>query len=381
MTSARIVDALSLPDYDLGPGHVFAVDRQTALYDLLKRHKLFFENELLRSPPADRRQLETAHTAAYLDAVTALSEDPPSADLVATAPRWGLGTADNPLGPNQHAAAAARAGATIGCVESVMSGQADHAFNPTGGLHHAMPAAASGFCIYNDLVIGIHRARELGAARVLYVDFDVHHGDGVEFAFASDPSVLTLSFHETPETRWPFTGRIDDLGKGEGRGSAVNLPLAPHTADESWLRCVREVLIPLTRNFRPDLIVSQHGCDPHREDPLAELSLTTAPMMEAARIVHDLAHEVSDGRWVATGGGGYQPIRVIPRAWAMVWAVMSGRELPEEVDPAWIEAWQSRSPQPLPQTFFDPPIADPRHDAAAAVNARSVEKLGELLGW
>ena len=107
MTSARIVDALSLPDYDLGPGHVFAVDRQTALYDLLKRHKLFFENELLRSPPADRRQLETAHTAAYLDAVTALSEDPPSADLVATAPRWGLGTADNPLGPNQHAAAAA----------------------------------------------------------------------------------------------------------------------------------------------------------------------------------------------------------------------------------------------------------------------------------
>jgi acetoin utilization protein AcuC len=241
-----------------------------------------------------------------------------------------------------------------------------------------MPAAASGFCIYTDLVVGIRHARAAGLDRVLYVDFDVHHGDGVEFAFAADPSVMTVSFHEDPAVRFPGTGRITDMGIGDGRGSVVNMPLASGTGDASWLDTVRRVFLPLARRFRPQLIVSQHGCDPHFEDPLADLRLTTQAMVEAARLTAQLATELCDGRWVATGGGGYQPVRVLPRVWAAVWAVMSGRPVPERIAPGWIERWQHRSPEPLCATFADPPRAaadGPREERAAAVNARTVDEL------
>ena len=154
---------------------------------------------------------------------------------------------------------------------------------------------------------------------MLYVDFDVHHGDGVEFAFQRDADVLTLSFHQSPETLFPGTGRITDRGVGDATGSVVNMPLAPGTGDESWWATVEALLPPLVRRFQPDLLVSQHGCDPHREDPLAEVQITTRPMHRAALLVGELSEEVCGGRWVATGGGGYQPYRVIPRAWSLVW--------------------------------------------------------------
>src|SRR5262249_8064063 len=227
-------------------------------------------------------------------------------------------------------------------------GNARAAFNPAGGLHHAMPDRAAGFCLYNDLAVGICRARARGVERVLYVDFDVHHGDGVEWTFRRDPSVLTLSFHETPEVRYPGTGFVTDLGEGAGRGYALNVPLQPGTADDSFLECVEQVLLPAARAFRPQLIVSQHGCDTHRDDPLARRECTPASSDGAARRTRALADELCDGRWVATGGGGYRPLHVIPRAWTMVWAAMSGRPLPAQIDPEWRRRWQGRAQEPLP---------------------------------
>lgn len=380
VTSApRIVDAASLPVYDLGIDHPFARDRQGPLSDLLARHHMVPESAWLRPAPATDQDLCLAHTKEYIACVRQLSAASPSPEALRRAAAFGMGTADNPIGLNQHAAAAAIAGATLACVEEVMTGRAAHAFNSAGGLHHAMPAAASGFCIYNDLVAGIVRARALGAARVLYVDFDVHHGDGVEFAFRADPTVMTISFHETPDVRWPFTGRITDLGEGDARGTVINVPLASFTGDASWLAAVRDVLVPAARRFRPDLIVSQHGCDAHREDPLADLLLTTQPMYEAALLTRELAHELCDGRWVATGGGGYQPYRVIPRAWSLVWLAMTGAPVPAAVDRGWIDAWRQRAGTPLPDSFFDEPLADRRHESAARTNARTVEQLLGLL--
>jgi acetoin utilization protein AcuC len=376
----RLVDALSLPPYSLGAGHPFAADRQRPLFDLLRRQRLFADDELLRPAPASLAELALGHDPAYVAAIRALSDAPDDPRLLRDARRYGMATADNPVGAGQHDGAAAIVGATLACVRAVVSGEADRAFDPAGGLHHAMPAAASGFCVYNDLVVGIREARRLGMARVAYVDFDVHHGDGVEFAFRTDPSVLTISFHETPRVRWPFTGEVTECGEGPGRGSAVNMPFASHTGDASWQECVAAVLDAFLTRFRPELLVTQHGCDPHHTDPLAELDLTTASFRFAAELSRDLAVRHCGGRWVATGGGGYRPYSVIPRAWAMVWCAMSGRPLPELVDPAWRAAWQPRAPEPLPERFVDAPLYDPRHAASARENARTLARLLALHG-
>lgn len=376
--TSLLVDAPQLPVYDLGTDHPFARDRQLALFDLLRRMQLVQPEELMQPPPASPEEIELGHDAGYIAVVQAVSASDLDQETVVRAFRFGLGTADNPIGEGQHDAAAAVAGATLACVRKVMAGEAAHAFNPAGGLHHALAGAASGFCVYNDLVIGIREARRLGAGRVLYVDFDVHHGDGVEFAFQRDPDVLTLSFHQSPETLFPGTGRITDRGFGNATGSVVNMPLAPGTADDSWWATVEALLPPLVRRFQPDLLVSQHGCDPHREDPLAEVQLTTRPMYRAALLVDELSREVCGGRWVATGGGGYQPYRVIPRAWSLVWLAMSGRDVPDELDQGWREAWQDKSPEPLPDSFFDEDEPNPRAGAAASANQAVLAKLLRL---
>lgn len=370
-----------MPVYDLGAGHPFARDRQEALFDLLQRMKLVDDEQRLEATPVTHAELELAHDPQYIEMVAATSVDAPGSAVLSQALSFGLGTGDNPIAPNQHAAASTVAGATLDCVRRVVSGDLRHAFNTTGGLHHAARRGASGFCIYNDLVVGIRGAREAGLPRVLYVDFDVHHGDGVEFAFDDDPSVMTVSFHQSPETLFPGTGWVTDLGHGEGHGSVVNMPFAPYTGDDSWWHCVRTVLSAVARRFEPSMIVSQHGCDPHREDPLAQLQLTTRPMGQAAALCKTLADELCTGRWVATGGGGYQPLRVLPRAWTMVWAEMSGRKLPRELDADWLEAWQDGSETPLTRTFEDAVNAPSRAaEQAASSNERVLETLMGSLG-
>lgn len=381
MADCRIVDATALPVYDLGQDHPFARDRQLPLFDLLRTAGLLHEGDLLPAGPATDEQLATVHDREYIAVLKATSVDRPEPATLRRAPLFGLATPDNPIAPGQHQAAAAAAGATLACVQAVLAGQCRAAFNPAGGLHHAMPHGAAGFCLYNDLALGIRAARDRGVERVLYVDFDVHHGDGVEFTFRADPSVLTVSFHETPEIRFPFTGRIEDQGVGPGAGYAVNVPLWPGTDDASWLECVERVLVPLCRRYQPGLIVSQHGCDPHRDDPLATLECTTRSFWESARLTRMLADDVCQGRWVATGGGGYRPCHVIPRAWTMVWCAMSGRRLPEAIDPGWLERWQERAGAPLPRQMFDAPEPAERHVRAAAVNRRTVDEMLRRIDW
>ncbi|HLU40669.1 MAG TPA: acetoin utilization protein AcuC [Planctomycetota bacterium] len=349
-----LVDATALPAYDLGAGHPFARDRQEALFDLMRRHALFSAEDLLPVRPATEDELRLAHDADYIAAIKALSEPHPSPEALARAPRYGMGTADDPIVPGLHAAAAAVAGGTLCCVRAVLSGERRAAFHPAGGLHHAMRAQASGFCIYNDLVVGIAEALRLGAERVLYVDFDVHHGDGVQAAFEDDPRVLTISFHETPLALFPGTGFAEETGRGKGRGTVINVPLPSYTDSAGWLAAVRRVLPEAARRFRPDLIVSQHGCDTHATDPLATLRVDVQTMAEAAGLTRALADELCDGRWVATGGGGYRPYTVLPRVWAWVWAILAGRRLPEHLDEGWRNDWRARTGEAMPATFADP---------------------------
>jgi acetoin utilization protein AcuC len=214
----------------------------------------------------------------------------------------------------------------------VCSGEVAHGVNFCGGLHHAMPGRASGFCVYNDVAIGIRALLDAGARRVAYVDVDVHHGDGVERIFWDDPRVLTISVHESGRALFPGTGFADELGGGAAQGTAVNVALPPGTGDAGWLRAVHAVVPPLVRGFGPDVLVTQHGCDSHVLDPLAHLAVSVDGQRTVQTTLHDLAHEVCDGRWVATGGGGYEVVDVVPRAWSHLVAIAAHRPLDPETE-------------------------------------------------
>jgi acetoin utilization protein AcuC len=273
--------------------------------------------------PADAAALTRVHRPEYLDAVRAAPEDPFFVG-------HGLGTSDNPVFPGIHQASALVAGASLAAAEAVWHGSALRAVNVAGGLHHALPDRASGFCIYNDPAIAIARLLDLGAERIAYVDVDVHHGDGVQFAFYDDPRVLTISLHETPLALFPGTGFPDETGGPNAEGSAVNVALPPGTGDASWLRAFHAVVPSLVRAFRPQVLFTQCGADTHRLDPLADLRLSVDGQRATYLALRDLADELCDGQWIVTGGGGYALVEVVPRAWTHLLAIATG----EPLDPA-----------------------------------------------
>ena len=346
--------------YDFGPGHPLTPRRFGPGIDLLRA--IGAEPGLAPEPATDE-DLRLCHAQAYIDVVKRFSDDPSGGD------GWtGIGAgSDNPPFAGMHEAGATVAGGTLRAVEAILRGDVDHAFHPGGGLHHAMAGRASGFCIYNDPALAIARAR-LEGLRVLYVDLDVHHGDGVQAIHLDDPGVLTLSFHESGRYLFPGTGDVCELGDGAAAGTAVNVPLEPGTGEGAWLDAVRTLLPELAAAFEPDLIVSQHGSDSHAWDPLAHLRVTTTAMGEAARLVDAVAHRYAAGRWLATGGGGYDVYRVVPRAWSLVWLAGAHRAIPDATPASWRERWEGEAQQydqaPLPMSFEDEPNAGLPFDAA-----------------
>ncbi len=291
-------------------------------------------------------------------------------------PEAGIGVGgDDPPFHGMHDAAAAVAGGSLRAVEAILRGDVEHAFHPGGGLHHAMPSRASGFCIYDDPALAIALARGAGR-RVLYVDLDVHHGDGVEAIHAADPGVLTLSFHESGRYLFPGTGFADEIGEGAAAGTVVNVPLEPDTGERAWLEAVRSLVPAVAAAFGPDLIVSQHGADSHAWDPLAHLRNTTTAMGEAARLVDSVAHREAGGRWLATGGGGYGVYAVVPRSWSLVWLAAAHREAPDRLPGSWRDRWAGEAARygtpSLPTTFTDPPNAgDPASRVQEAAERQS----------
>lgn len=340
--------------YDFGPRHPLTPRRFGPGIDLLREIGAV---PGLAPEPASDDDLRLCHTARYIATVrrhSGLDNDPWSE------PEAGIGPGDDPAFHDMHDAGAAVAAGSLRAMEAMLRGDVEHAFHPGGGLHHAMPSRASGFCIYNDPALAIARARQEGL-RVLYVDLDVHHGDGVEAIHRDDPGVLTVSFHEDGRYLFPGSGPISDVGDGPGAGSVVNIPMAPETGERAWLSAVETLLPELASAFGPDIIVSQHGCDTHAWDPLAHLNVTTTAMGAAARLVDAVAHRWAGGRWLATGGGGYGVYRVVPRAWAHVWLAAAHREPPDRLPEEWLSRWADEAARfgdrLLPDRFDDPPNA------------------------
>jgi acetoin utilization protein AcuC len=243
-----------------------------------------------------------------------------------------------------------------------------------------MRSRASGFCVYNDAGVAIARLKqEHPGIRIAYVDTDAHHGDGVQWMFYSDPEVLTVSMHESGRYLFPGTGGVEENGRNEGTGYSVNVPLEPYTDDSSWISCFEAVVPEILRAFGPDVILSQNGCDGHRLDPLTHLSATTRLYEHVPQRMHDLAHELCEGRWVATGGGGYDIWRVVPRAWTALWAAVSHQELPEKVSEDWLSKWEAESPVKLPRLMSDDPWDYPPGPRAAEIADRNERTVEEVL--
>jgi acetoin utilization protein AcuC len=336
-----------LTGYDFGPGHPLAPVRVELTMELARQFGVLSAPGVTLAQPAaaDQPLLELIHDARYIEAVRIGAADP----------AYGLGTPDNPVFSGMHDASALVAGATVAAAEAVWTGQAAHAASVAGGLHHAMRALASGFCVYNDPAIAIAWLLRQGAERVAYVDVDVHHGDGVQAAFYDDPRVLTISMHEHPMTLFPGTGLPSDTGGPGAEGSAVNVALPAGTGDPGWLRAFDAVVPPLLRAFRPQVLVSQHGCDTHRLDPLAHLELSVDAQRAAHAALHRLAHETAGGRWVLTGGGGYELVQVVPRTWTHLLAEAAGRPLdPAALTPQqWREYTRKRTDTAAPERMTD----------------------------
>ncbi len=273
--------------------------------------------EIVKPEPADETQLLTVHDPAYLAAVRAASSDP-------TFEGFGLGTTDDPVFEGMYEASALIAGGSAQAALQVWDGATQHAVNIAGGLHHAMRGYASGFCVFNDVVLGIRELLARGATKIAYVDIDVHHGDGVQAAFYADPRVMTISLHQDPRTLFPGTGLPTELGAGAAEGTALNVALPPGTNDDGWLRAFRAVVPGALRAFAPEVLVTQCGCDTHHEDPLANLELSVDGQRQAIAELHQLAHEVAGGKWVAYGGGGYGLVRCVPRTWTHLLAEVTG---------------------------------------------------------
>jgi acetoin utilization protein AcuC len=337
--------------YDMGPEHPLTPRRFGPGIDLLGAVGAV---PGLAPEPATDAELGWVHDPSYIETVKAFGRQPFAG--------WaaGIGPGDTPAFAGMHEASAAVAGGSLRAMESILRGDVEHAFHPGGGLHHAMRDRASGFCVYDDPALAIARARRDGL-RVLYVDLDVHHGDGVQAIHWNDPGVMTISIHETGRALFPGTGFVDEVGGPEALGSKVNVPLEPGTGERGWLAALERVLPALAEAHEPEVVVSQHGCDTHAWDPLAHLRITTTAMGAAARLVDAVAHRWAGGRWLATGGGGYDAYRVVPRAWSLVWLAGAHRPPPSEIPAEWRERWADEAARygqaPLPERFEDEPNA------------------------
>jgi len=325
--------------HHLSDGHPLQPIRVKLAVDLIRSTGLIEHCDLLPPRPATTQELELVHSPAYIELVRTLSDPVRRREVSPHAiDAAGFASADNPISDELHEGTSLVVGASIVAAEAITSGLALHAFSPSGGLHHAHRDRASGFCTYNDAAVACQWLKDHGH-RVAYVDVDVHHGDGVEGIFQSDPDVLTISLHESGHWLFPGTGFPHDAGLGPGKGSAANMPFVPYTWDEPWLLAFDKVVPPMLRRFKPTVLVTQDGCDSHHLDPLAHLATTTRIWPHVGRVFHEVAHELCEGRWLALGGGGYAIYEVVPRAWTLLFAEMVEHpELAADVnDPTTVE--------------------------------------------
>jgi acetoin utilization protein AcuC len=364
-----------LLNYRFNSHHPFNQMRLKLTLDLIQKLGAIKDDQIAAPRMATDEELCLIHDPNFVNAVRLAGQGKLKDEA---AEGYGLGTEDTPIFENMHEASALLVGGTLTAADYVMTGKANHALHLGGGLHHGFRGKASGFCVYNDSSVAIKYLQEKYKARVLYVDTDAHHGDGVQWSFYDDPNVCTLSIHETGRYLFPGTGNVNERGQGKGYGYSFNIPVDAFTEDDSWLDAYKNALTEVAEFFKPDVILTQNGADAHYLDPLTHLSSTMRIYREIPKLAHEIAHKYCEGRWIAVGGGGYDIWRVVPRAWSLIWLEMIENSncygsLPHD----WIEEWKEKALVELPKEWDDPenlypPI--PRKPEITEKNAQTVEK-------
>ena len=306
--------------------------------DLIRAYGLLDRDDVhhLEPEPATVADVERIHAPAYVGAVRRYSAQP---ELAATweAGQWGLSPGgDTPARAGMHEAALGVCGASLTAADLIARGDATTIYCPApAGLHHALANRASGFCVYNDCALAIRALLDSGLERVAYVDVDAHHGDGVQWLFYDDPRVLTVSVHESGKYLFPGTGGMEERGSGAGIGTSINVPLPPFTGTIPFVRAVEQVVVPAVTRFRPDALVVHLGADIHHADPLAHLCVDLEALPRIYRLLHDLARDVTGGRYIVLAGGGYN-IDLLARVWALQMDELVGAGLPDALPADWL---------------------------------------------
>ena len=360
--------------YDMGPQHPLRQERIMHHYELCRVLGLLKSPKVVEPQfsPATEEQVRLVHSQSYIDQVRGLSHRG----------RYSvLDMGDTSAFPGAYDITCLAVGATLACVDSVMKGAASIGWNPAGGLHHARPGHAAGFCIFNDVAIACrYLQQQYGLERILYLDIDVHHGDGVQEIFYDDPGVLTLSIHETGRTLYPGTGFPEELGEGKGRGYSVNVPLPPYTTDVFYLQAFQSIVPPIIETYQPEAIVMQCGVDAHFQDQLGHLRLTTDAFTKLASFMVELANQYTNGRLITVGGGGYS-YHSVPRCWTLMFGEYLGLEVRDEIPKEWQELFQKATGLEPPSHVRDnktPQTTDSDRKQINKIVTLSIERVKQL---
>ncbi|KAA6481690.1 acetoin utilization protein AcuC [Bacillus swezeyi] len=376
MKDSVFVFSPSYQIYQFHQDHPFNQLRVYVTYDLLNALGAFEQGDIVPPRMAVESELSLVHTSDYIRAVQLAGAGKLPA---AESESYGLGTEDTPVFAGMHEAASLLVGGTLTAADYVMTGKAKHALNLGGGLHHGFRGRASGFCVYNDSSVVIRYLQKKYHAKVLYIDTDAHHGDGVQFMFYDDPSVCTVSIHETGRYLFPGTGQVQERGHGEGYGYAFNIPLDAFTEDDSFLDSYRTAVTEIAEFFKPDVILTQNGADAHFYDPLTHLCTTMRIYEDIPKLAHELAHTYCGGRWIAVGGGGYDIWRVVPRAWARIWLEMKGIKAEGNMPEKWLKRWEKQASVPLPSAWCDPEDLYPPIPRKAEITEKNAQTIAKAL--
>ncbi len=341
----KVVYSPEYSKYNLGPGHPFDPVRIEMVIDLLK--ELGVLREFVRPDIVSAEELFSIHDKNYITAIEGLSNGDNSID----AESFGLGNVDNPIVPGMAEAARIQVGGTLLGAKLLIENKANKVFQMGGGFHHAHNSLASGFCLYNDLALAIKEMTNAGW-HVVYLDLDVHHGDGVQEIFYTDDKVMTISFHESGEYLFPGSGWLHELGKSMGRSLKLNIPLEPFTEGDSYFEVMNKILEPALSWFKPDAVIVQAGADAHFSDPLADLLLTTYDFEKIYKRVLELINLKSKGKAIFTFGGGYS-ITAAPRIWAILYLLIFNEKLPYKLPESWRKKWSKKIGKEFSKTLHD----------------------------
>jgi len=374
MKKAVLVDSDKFQNYDFGPHHPLTPKRLILTHNLIETIGMFEDPNvsLEEARYATDEEVGLIHGDNFIKLLKKASEP------LAPSAMWeiGLGPGDNPIFEGMYDASRLYVGASLLAADLIMKGETRRAFNISGGLHHALGSKAinekgetvdtgrddraSGFCILNDCAItAAYLIKNYGLKRIMYIDVDAHHGDGTQWIFYNLKNVLTCSIHQDGRTLFPGTGFIGEIGRGEGKGYSVNIPVLPYTFEEPYLKTLEKIVKPIARKYKPEIIITQLGADTHFTDPLTNLMLTTRTYQKIAKFLYDLSNEVCDGKWLALGGGGYSP-DIVGKAWTIYFAQMADFKIPEKVPESWRSLSKEligKSPSPY---FLDKDVPEAR---------------------